>query len=521
MRIGLRLKVGSAPWLLRHEIRMFFYGLNLGTTKGAARRGLNKTSAAIWIALALVLHLFAYKLLDELESASRQQSPITIAIVSVVIAACFTFMLSTALRASVEALFERGDLDLLLSSPLSSRTIFLVRLLAIVVSVAGIYLFFLAPLAHMGAVLGQFHWLSIYPTVISLSLLAASIAMLLTLALVHQIGVRRTRTVAQILGAVSGALIFLVSQLFSSAGRQGWVTAHVAPLFEPHGTLGPDSLAMLPGRAMLGAPGAVLLLSAAAVLVFLFTVRFTHGVFARGVQQTQGGAAKPSQAGAPAWRFRAGVKRAVMLKEWRMIARDPQLISQVLLQLLYMVPLFVTLLARANSSLPAGGAAITFLCGSLTGALAWIIIAAEDAPDLLLAAPCAQTSILRAKLIAVVIPPLVLAVPPLLWLAFAHPVSALVMLALVCASVGSSAQIALWLGRPAQRSEFKHRAKGSIGANLLEAFSGFAWSGTAYLMLAALEGSQYSTIMLAAAAATFAVALVLLGVAWMFRRSGQ
>jgi hypothetical protein len=47
-----------------------------------------------------------------------------------------TFMLSSALKSSVLALFERGDLDLLLSSPLPSRSIFTVRLLGVAAGAA-------------------------------------------------------------------------------------------------------------------------------------------------------------------------------------------------------------------------------------------------------------------------------------------------------------------------------------------------------------------------------------------------
>ena len=69
------------------------------------------------------------------------------------LAAIATLMLSSALKASVMALFERGDLDLLLSSPLSSRSIFTVRLLGVIMSGAALYLFLFGPLVHVGVAL--------------------------------------------------------------------------------------------------------------------------------------------------------------------------------------------------------------------------------------------------------------------------------------------------------------------------------------------------------------------------------
>jgi ABC-2 type transport system permease protein len=110
-----------------------------------------------------------------------------------------TFMLSSALKASVMALFERGDLDLLLSSPLSSRSIFTVRLLGVVMSGAALYLFLFGPLVHVGVALGQFGWIGVYVTIATTATLMACLGMLLTLALVRVLGARRTRVLAQVL----------------------------------------------------------------------------------------------------------------------------------------------------------------------------------------------------------------------------------------------------------------------------------------------------------------------------------
>ena len=71
--------------------------------------------------------------------------------------------------------------------------------------------------------------------------------------------------------------------------------------------------------------------------------------------------------GGQRYRFGRSLTRVVIVKEWRLIARDPQLISQVLLQLLYMLPLCFLLLMRGGAQLPGIGASLTFLCGSLTG----------------------------------------------------------------------------------------------------------------------------------------------------------
>jgi ABC-2 type transport system permease protein len=482
----LNARAGSALWLLKHEIRMFFFNVGFGSKKKAARRGVGKGGAALWIGIFAVIHVLAFLLLSKIGGADLKAPQALVMGLTGLFATAFSLMMSSGLRASVQVLFERGDLDLLLSSPLSSRGIFSVRLAGIVVGVASTYLFFLAPFANAGLVLGQYRFLGIYPVVIGSAVIAASLSMLFTLGLVRLFGVRRTRVVAQVIGALSGAMIFLMSQAYgnSMGSSRQWVTDWFAPMLAPGAALGPDSIVWLPGHAILGNPRPLLVLSIMAVAIFAVTVRFTHRFFVHGVQQSVSlvRVAK-APAGGQRYRFGRSLMHVVIVKEWRLIARDPQLISQVLLQLLYMVPLGVLLLTKGGDRLPGIGAALTFLCGSLTAALAWVIISAEDAPDLLRAAPSGMGTIRRAKLAAVAMPAPALMAVPLLWMLTRNPLAALLLCATVTGSVTSAALIAMWCGRPAARGDFKARGKGNFVSNVLEVLNGFAWSGLTYLLL--------------------------------------
>jgi ABC-2 type transport system permease protein len=473
---------GSALWLLSHELRLSWYRLTAGSAKGPAQRGMRKSSMAIWIALALILHGAAFLIVKSVSGRAAGLPPQTGMIVTGFLAALSTLMLSTGLRTSVEALFERADLDLLLSSPLSSRSIFTVRLAAVVLWVASTYLLLLAPLAHMGLVLGQFRWLAVYPAIVSIAMVIASAAMLFTLGLVRLLGVRRTRVAAQVIGALSGASIFLLSQLFGNAGRENQGIAWLTRLINPASLPGPDSLAWLPGRALLGEPLPLLLLALAGSAAFYFTVRFTHAFFVRGVQQSAGMARRAAPPGSLRFNFERGLARVLILKEWRLIARDPQLISQVLLQLLFLLPLLF-LMFRKGIALPGIAASMCFLCSSIAGSLGWIIISAEDAPDLLLSAPCPQKTIRRAKLAAVILPPLALVLLPLGWIALTRPGAAALMLVMVLGALFTTALTVQRFGKPAQRGDFKSRAKGNWLGSLVEGFLGLAWAGLAFLAL--------------------------------------
>ncbi|HEX8612884.1 MAG TPA: hypothetical protein VF800_16470 [Telluria sp.] len=482
-------RAGSALWLLRHELRLYMFDV-LGMRKDAAGKGLGKKAVAVWLILAALMHGFAYMVLGNATIPAGPPAPALLQLVSVLMAGVFAMMMSSGLNASVTALFERRDLDLLLSSPIPSSSVFSVRLAAIAAGSAALYLFFLAPFAHAGLVLGQFRWLGLYPAIVGLTLVSSSAAMLLTLGLVRLLGVRRTRVTGQLLGALSGAALFLLAQASNSPLKpalQGILT-RLAPLSGNGAALEADSVVWLPAKAALGMPLPALLLLATGGAVLLLTARLAHGFFVRSVQQAAGAArVARAPAGGLRFRFGRGLARTVIVKEWRLIWRDPQLIAQVGLQLMYLLPLFAPMLFGRAVSLPALAAALVFLCGSLSAALGWIVIAAEDAPDLLRAAPCSQGTIGRAKLAAVAIPPLAVALLPLCWLAMRQPAAAATMLLAASLCTLNAAQVVAWCSRPAARGDFKRRGKSNLACTIFELLTCAGWAGISFILVYGIE----------------------------------
>jgi ABC-2 type transport system permease protein len=504
---------GSIRWLLGHELRLAWYGATVN--KGGKRRT-GRRSIAVWAIGAVVLHVIAFALLRALGHGGMKD-PLLAIPVSLMVAVSSTFMLSSSLRASVLALFERGDLDLLLSSPLPSRSIFAVRLLGVAAVTATPYVYLAGPVANVALVLGHPGWLGLYVTILSCATLTACAGMLLTLALVRMLGARRTRVVAQVVGAIAGALIFLLSQFFNLTRHDGGLGPRIIDMLAHRPLFAPDSALWLPGRAVLGAPlpllGAVLL----AALAFVLTLARTHRFFVHGLQQAAGmGRARARPAGALRFRFRGSLFDTVVVKEWRLIARDPHLIAQVLLQLIYLVPLLF-LVMRGDAAGPALGAGLTLLCSSLTGSLAWIVISAEDAPDLLLSAPAPRRTLQLAKLAAATMPPLLLVALPLLWLVVRTPVTGLLVAFTVTAAVLSAGLIVQWTGRPAPRSDFKTRGKENFLCTMLELVSSLCWGGLGWLLVAL--GTDGPAWMLPAAAAVLTAGLLVLLAARLLRRS--
>jgi len=176
--------------------------------------------------------------------------------------------------------------------------------------------------------------------------------------------------------------------------------------------------------------------------------------------------------------FRSGANISLMLKEWRLLRRDPWLISQVLLQLIYIIPMgFAFWKSSELPGAPSTGLApmLAMLAGQLAGGLVWITISGEDAPDLVASAPVAASQILRAKILAATIPVAMIMLLPLVFLA-RQSLYLGGLTAAACTVAALSATLAcLWTQKPRPRKTFGYRQKGSVLANLAETALNFCW----------------------------------------------
>jgi ABC-2 type transport system permease protein len=352
-----------------------------------------------------------------------------------------------------------------------------------------------------------------------LAAVAASVAILLTLALVRVVGARRTRVIAQVLGALAGALLFLLSQLYNlvSHGKEAGANQWLTQVLSMEGVLAPDSAVWLPGRAALGAPLPLLGMSLLAAVVFFLTVRFTHRFFVHGLQQAASTtrAAKASARGV-SFQFGRGLAELVVIKEWRLIARDPHLISQTLLQLLYLLPLFFLVFSNPGIRTASIATGLTLLCASLASSLTWIVVQAEDAPDLLKLAPANAGIIWCAKLAAAIMPPLFLVSLPLLWLVAHEPLAGLMTSFTVVGAVVGAALIVMWRGSPGERNGFMRRRYKNMIGSLLEVLNTLAWAGLAYLLMKSLR-SPPAPLEILGAGALFGLSLAVPLIAWLGR----
>jgi ABC-2 type transport system permease protein len=248
--------------------------------------------------------------------------------------------------------------------------------------------------------------------------------------------------------------------------------------------LAPDvgSIAWWPARAVLGDAAALIGVLTISVILLAATIALVAPRFGEyAVPATGAGGTAVGRRRAPS-RFRPTTPwRVLRSKEWMLLRRDPWLVSQTLMQMLYLVPPAIMLWR----SFAAGGGTsllvpvLVMAAGQLAGGLAWLTISGEDAPDLVATAPVSPRLILRAKIgavlgiIALVFAPLVAA------LAIAAPWHAVVTGCGIVTAAAAATAIQLWFRTQAKRSQFRRRQVSSRLATFAEAFSSIGWAATA------------------------------------------
>ena len=502
----MQMVPGSWRWLLHHEIRLAWR--NIGGKR-------------IWLLLVgggllwAGVHLAAWRFLNfERNITDTGIGSMLVPITGTAFWLFFSIMISQTTAHAVSALFDRGDLDLLLSSPLSQRVIFTMRGLGIAIAACILPFLLMLPFAHAGLITGHAGMLAIYPVVAALGLAATAIGLLLTMTLVRLFGARRARTFTQILAALIGAAFFLLSQLQNLLSRdsQSAMATWARQQSAAGGWFAADSVLWWPVQAMLGEA-----LPLAAVIIvgigsFWLVVNLTFRRFVSGTQETLSGGMTRLQLHAPATahNFRSGLISNVLAKEWKLIARDPQIISQTLLSLLYLIPLLF-MGFRNDRSVWLLVPGFVMISSMLAGSLAWLTIAAEDAPDMLGTAPVSLARVRWIKAAAAVVPVLALLLPLALYWLSRDAYAAWVLVFCCLGGMISAALCQIWNPRQGNRHDMKKRYRENRVVNILEALGGMGWVAVALSM-----NDHWLWL-------PWAVALVLLGpgVAWILGRGAR
>jgi ABC-2 type transport system permease protein len=237
---------------------------------------------------------------------------------------------------------------------------------------------------------------------------------------------------------------------------------------------------------MLGDGEALLCLMAAGLAMLGVVMAIYSPRFADYVIRVSATAA-PARPGHGIRPFRAGSRqRALRRKEFVLLRRDPWLVSQTLMQLLYLVPPALMLwrsFADRSAAILLITPVIVMAAGQLAGGLAWLTISGEDAADLVATAPLPASRVTRAKVEVVLLCIGLVFAPLIVALSFASPLQAAVTACATAVAAASATAIQLWFRVQARRSQFRRRQTSSRLATFAEAFSSIGWAATAALAL--------------------------------------
>jgi ABC-2 type transport system permease protein len=318
----------------------------------------------------------------------------------------------------------------------------------------------------------------------ALAMTSVAISTVGAMLLFAAIGPRRSRFVAQIIAAIVGAS-FVIGMQFLAIMSVGTVSVSRIDLMRldiviKH-TPAAGSVLWLPAHAAAGSwPDLAIVIGVAAAAV-AGAIGFCAPRFTRLALSAAAASARPARPHHQRSVLRAtSPAQALRRKEWALLRRDPWLMSQSLMQILYLLPAFFLLSRsfygqglRATVLVPV----LIMAAGQLVGGLAWLAVSGEDAPDLIGSAPITSAAVWRAKAEAIAgVIGLVLG-PAVVVFAIIDPVPALVTLLGITTAAVSASLIQFWFRAQAKRSLFRRRHVSSRIATFAEAFSSVTWSG--------------------------------------------
>jgi ABC-2 type transport system permease protein len=448
----------ALSWFARHELRLAWREWLTMMTGGRRRK-----TRVMLIGLAVfaaLMHLPAWAVIGRYAGLEAPLDKTSLIVLTATVFLAWALMLSQAIESVTRVFYARADLDLIMSSP---------------------------PFVDVLVIGGGARWFAAFGVVAAVGLSAAAFAIAITIVLFRLIGPARTRLIAQVLAAVIGAGFVIALQIaailsYGTLSRFAVLTSDATAAYAP----GPESLLWWPAHALLGDSGALLLLLSTGlvllgVVMAIFSPRFADTAISASAHASSSRQSRNARA------FRGGSRQqALRRKEFLLLARDPWLMSQTLMQLLYLVPPALFLwrsFSDHSTAIVLITPVIVMAAGQLAGGLAWLTISGEDAADLVATAPLSPSRLIRAKIEVVLLSIGGLFIPLVAALAVLAPVQALVTAVAVVFAAGSSTAIQLWFRVQAKRSHFRRRQTSSRIATFAEAFTSIGWAATSALVL--------------------------------------
>jgi len=486
---------GSILWLARHQIRLSW---RLGRLGKKIPSWLKPVFTILFV--AFLSFTMGYGIAKAFEAAAGDYKQIS-SLAGAIVLTLMISGISMNMMGSFMTITEKGDLDLLLSSPIPPHRFVAARLISSAWRGFCIYAGFATIFFGASIVMISPMFASIYVVVAGFAILDAALTYMIARQALLWFGLRNGRRAIITLGAV-GVLVGLFGyQMVSSSGSLGqlaakeddpnaslvllhdWVVALTSNLSWLGGTILGDWL----GALVFPVAGAVV---SAAVLHFAGKRYDQDVAFLNG----QNDHAPHKARKAHARQFRRPALVMVFHKEWLSLTRDLLFVSQLIVPLFTMVPfLGFVWNAMANPEeqsemAPVMGAvfaAITvFNVTMLTSSLAWLTASVEEARDLLQASPLDPKIILQGKVLAASGPAIIELFLVAALVAWAWPVAALTILVMGTATCAGACVIEFSRPRPTKRPKMTQRPDRSLVAVLFGLGLGILWACAAGLAAA-------------------------------------
>ncbi len=490
------------PRFVLHDLRLSARGL--ASMFGGASPGKLASLVAL---LLIALHAAVWPVagwLARIEDGPRGAERIAMILASGCVLVV-PWIVAQSMTALTRTMFGRSDLELILSSPVNARGLLCARAFSIAIdSVASVALL-LAPLANVAALRGHPHWLALYPALIAAGLMGAGLGVVLAMGLFLAVGPRRARLLSQIAATMVGASFVLGAQAVAMLPER--IRAAVMAPFAPpaDGARALQRILWTPVRAAAGDPSAILAWAAFGAAAFALACLLFGTRFAEAAVASTGAPANAGRSANRTARFGAGVGAVLRAKERRVVWRDPWLMSQLLLQAAYTMPVAVILWRSGGPTGTVGVAfapALVVIAAQLAGALSWIALSAEDAPDFLASAPVSRGTVERGKIAAIGQPIALILALPLAALGLASPWAGLCALLFGAGAVASAALVNLWRQAPSRRGLVLRRHSQSKLVGLMEHLVSILWAVASAI---AVIGSWAAIVPLAFVAAVLAI----------------
>ena len=389
-------------------------------------------------------------------------------------------ILAQAMVSAMRMLYARADFELIFAAPVSPTVVLGSRALAIAFEGAATAALVLLPIANIASLLDQPAWLAIYPWLIAAALSCAGVGLVIAMGFFVALGPRRARLYLQVTATLIGASFVLAAQAFSvlPAATRNMISAAI---FDPPpgSWLDHRGALWLPVRAAIGDPVALLVWLSCGLVAILAAVGFCGSTVLTTVANAAGGSLNEDETNCQTRPFRGGVAFSLRRKERKLIARDPWLLSQVLLQVIYVLPISIVLWRRGGvtgSVEVAVAPSIVVIAAQLSGSLAWVMISGEDAPEFLASAPVTRNALDRYKLGAIALPIGLFLALPTLALAYFSARGAIIAAGFAAGAGASTALLNFWRQGPAKRNMVLRRHSQSRLVAMLELVLTLIWA---------------------------------------------